>query len=345
MEKKLFGKSSRGENVYLYTLTNENNMKVELINYGARLVSVLVKGKDEKLYDVVLGYDNLRDYENDNYCFGATIGRNANRTKDAKFTLNGTTYHLSKNENNNNCHSGPSGYEHRVWDGEIIDDNAVRFSLISPAMDQGFPGEFKISVTYRLTSDNSIQIFFNGISTEDTVVNMTNHTYFNLSGHDSGAVLEQYLYINSDEYSPIENEESIPTGVRESVKDTPMDFRTFKKIGRDINLGFEQLMLAGDYNHSFHINKGKGELGLMAEAYSEKSGIRLRAFSDLPDMQFYAGFYINDCMGKKSYTYESRAGFCLEAQYTPNAMNADTGDKPIVRQNEEYFRRIYFQFL
>ncbi|MDD2981426.1 MAG: galactose mutarotase [Hespellia sp.] len=292
MRKKAFGCTKSGEKTYLYCLENHNHMSIGVTNYGAHLVFVKVPDKNGVQRDVVLGYDDVSGYEEDTYCLGATIGRNANRTKNARFTLNGQVYELDKSEASNNCHSGPNGYQFRIWNAKQLSDTEVQFSLISPHLDQGFPGKFLVSTTYTLTEENEIIIHYEGMSSEDTVVNLTHHSYFNLNGHDSGNILGQFLKIKAKEYSPIEDEQSIPTGERAAVTGTAMDFRSFKMIGCDIYSEEQQLKLAGDYNHSFWIDKPVNSLGLMAEAYSRESGICLRAKTDLPAVQLYTGLLL-----------------------------------------------------
>lgn len=343
IEIRKFGCLEDGRQAYLYLLKKQN-MEVGLTDYGARLVSVKLPGADGVVRDIVLGYDNVRGYEKDKYCLGATIGRNANRIENAQFVLNGIQYRLSRNENNNNSHSGPDGYQSRLWETTETGPSSVTFRLNSPHMDQGFPGAFTVYTTYTLTDDNGILIQYRGASTADTVVNMTHHSYFNLSGHDSGPILDQYLQINASEYSPIGDSQCIPTGKHEKVEGTPMDFRQLKRIGRDISMDFRQLLLAGDYNHSFLLDKEKNRLGHMAEAYSEESGIRLKAYTDLPAMQLYTGVYLDNVHGKEGCIYGSRSGFCLEAQYTPNAINEEKEEKPVLMAEEYYEKTILYRF-
>jgi Galactose mutarotase and related enzymes len=319
-------------------------MEIEVTNYGARLVSVRIPGKNGELLDVVLGYDSAEEYEKDPYCFGAIIGRHANRIKNAEFVLNGKTYYLSKNEYGNNIHSGPDGYQFRVWDIEQANNSCVCFSLVSSHLDQGFPGEFEVTVTYTLTENNEIMIHYEGMATADTIVNMTHHSYFNLNGHDSGHVLNQYLRIHAARYSPICDYQCIPTGEHAKVKKTPMDFLDFKTIGQDIEADFAQLKMAGDYNHNYILDKEKNTMGIMAEAYCKESGIYMSAKTDLPAVQLYTGVYIAETIGKCQRLYGNRSGFCLEAQYTPNAMNEEGEEKPILRGGEKYDKTVIYQF-
>lgn len=339
-----FGKLKSGHMAQLYVLRNSHGMEAAVTDYGARLVHVKLPVIQGEIIDVVLGYDSAGEYEKDPYLFGATVGRNANRIKDAEFILNGSKYYLAKNENENNNHSGPDGYQSRVWKTDDVEGASVRFSLISPHLDQGFPGRFDVSVTYTLTESNELVIHYEGLSTQDTVVNMTHHSYFNLEGHGAGDILGQSLRLDADRYSPISDSQCIPYGICEKVKGTPMDFLTFKKIGRDIHNDFPQLKMAGDYNHSFIINKKETAMNIFAEAYSEKTGIYMAAETDLPAVQFYAGRFIGDTLGKGGSQYRSRSGFCLEAQYTPNAINEQDEEKPILRAGERYDKTIIYRF-
>ena len=241
MKKQGFGTTKDGKEALLYTLSNKNGMEISVTDYGAHLVSVLVPDKDGKKRDVVLGFDSVTGYETDGSHFGATIGRNGNRIAGAAFELHGKTYQLAKNENNNNLHSGPDGYDYRLWNVEEADDSAVTFVLMSPDGDQGFPGNFEVSVTYTLTDENAVEIHYEGSCDQDTVVNMTNHSYFNLAGHDAGSIENQTLVLKAEQFSPVIDSASIPTGEHAPVQGTPMDFTEMKPIGRDIQEDYQAL--------------------------------------------------------------------------------------------------------
>ena len=243
MKKQGFGTTKDGKEASLYTLSNKNGMEISVTDYGAHLVSVLVPDKDGKKRDVVLGFDSVTGYETDGSHFGATIGRNGNRIAGAAFELHGKTYQMAKNENGNNLHSGPDGYDYRLWNVEEADDSAVTFVLMSPDGDQGFPGNFEVSVTYTLTDENAVEIHYEGSCDQDTVVNMTNHSYFNLAGHDAGSIENQTLILKAEQFSPVIDSASIPTGEHASVKGTPMDFTSEKAIGAEIEADFEQLII------------------------------------------------------------------------------------------------------
>ena len=303
IEISSFGKDLNGNTVRLFTISNSNGLTAKITNFGAILVSLLVPDKNGKIDDVVLGFDTLEKYFNNDICyFGSTVGRNSNRVKNASFVLNNTTYNLDKNEREkNDLHSGFKPYNNRLWDYSINEStNSVSFNLISPDMDQGFPGEFNISVTYSLDDDNNLKIEYNGISNKDTIANMTNHSYFNLSGHNSGTAMNQELYINADKYVEVDNE-LIPTGLLKDVSNTPMDFRTPTKIGLRINDSFKQFEYTGGYDHSFVINKSNPGIEKIAVLSDAQSGRTMEVYTDSVGVQFYAGNFIenNKIPGKK----------------------------------------------
>ena len=234
MKQRSFGTGKNGEAATLYTFENKNGMVMEVSDFGATLYSLIVPDKENNPCDVVLGYDNPDGYMGPSGTgFGATIGRNGNRIGKARFVLNGKTYELDKNNNGNNLHSGLDYYHHRMWAVKETTENSITFSLHSPDGDQGYPGTFDVDVTYTLTEDNALQIDYYGVPQADTIVNMTNHSYFNLNGHASGSIVEQEVWVDADAFTATDSE-LIPTGEIVPVEGTPMDFRTNKKIGRDI---------------------------------------------------------------------------------------------------------------
>ena len=343
-----FGKCSDGKVAKLFTLKNSNNMTATLTNFGAVLVSLLVPDKNGTLADVVLGFDTVDKYATNNICFfGSTVGRNSNRIKDAKFVLNGTTYNLDKNERNkNNLHSGFHPYNKRLWDYSVNDEsNSVTFSLVSPDGDQGFPGEFDVSVTYTLTSDNEIKIEYVGNCDQDTVANMTNHSYFNLAGHNTGTAMEQELYINSNQFIEVDNE-SIPTGKFINVENTPLDFRVSKKLSRDINADYEQLKNTSGFDHSFVINKSSDGIEKVATLSDTNSGRTMDVYTDCVAVQFYAGNFIekNTVPGKENCMYKNRSGICLETGFLPNSINESNFKSPVLKAGQEYRSTTIYKF-
>lgn len=350
MEILDFGKSQSGRSAHLFVLENQNGMKISVTEYGAHLVSVEIPQKNGVARDVVLGYDDVSGYESDECCLGATIGRNANRIEGAAFFLNGIRYHLEPNENGNNSHSGPNGYQYRFWEVADTGTDFVTFSLFSPDGDQGFPGELQVHVIYSLTKNNQVRIHLEGVGNQDTLVNLTNHSYFNLNGHDAGTILDHKLQLNADSYTPVEDETWIPTGEHALVDDTPMDFRKEKCIGADIESDFSQLNIVHDYNHNYilkksgHGNKNACEIEKLGEAYGNQSHIRMTAYTNLPAVQLYTAGYMERVSGKAGSVYGKQQGFCLEAQYTPNAVNLPKEEQPILKAGEKYDKTIIYEF-
>lgn len=344
MQKQEFGKNKDGRMSTLYTFTNASGASMSVCDFGALLVSVKVPDREGCLKDVVLGYDSVAEYQKNTCFFGAVIGRSGNRIANAKFTLNGKEYSLCANEGANNLHSNPDGYHDRFWEVQEVKDQAITFHLNSPDKDQGFPGNFDVCVTYTLTDDNTVEIHYQGTCDQETVANMTNHSYFNLGGHDSGSIEDQILWLNADAYTPVIDSASIPTGEIAPVKGTPMDFTKAKAIGQDIETDFEQLKFTGGYDHNFVLcEQGKG-IRTMAEAYCEKSGIAMQASTDCVGVQFYAGNFVTLQAGKGGAQYDKRSGFCLESQYYPNAVNMPEFPSPVLKAGEKYDTTTTYHF-
>ena len=281
MNKRAFGFNKKGEAATLYTFENKNGMVMEVTDFGATLFSLYIPTAEGKL-DVVLGYDDPAGYEGPSGTFfGATVGRNANRIGKASFVINGVTYQIDKNDNGkNNLHSGFDFQSFRVWNVKEIGDNTITFALHSPDGDQGYPGALDIAVTYTLTDDNSVKIDYYGVPQADTIVNYTNHSYFNLNGHASGAITKHTVWVDADHYTPADAE-SIPTGEIAPVEGTPMDFRTKKEVGRDIDADFEALNFGKGYDHNWCLNN-KGQFAKVAEMTGDVSGITMEVYTDLP---------------------------------------------------------------
>lgn len=322
-------------------IANSKGMRAEVCTLGATLVSLFFKDKNGVEKDLVLGYDNPADYLNHTTYFGATVGRNGNRIKNGKFTLNGTEYLLEKNDGENNLHSGSKGLCYKEWEVEKETENSVTLSSVSKDLEQGFPGTMTAKVTYATGEDNALSIDYEAVSDKDTVANFTNHSYFNLGGHDSGTMVNQKLKLYSSKFTPVDGT-LIPTGELRDVKGTPMDFTEFKAIGKEIDAEDEQLKFGGGYDHNFIVD-GKG-YRLMAEAVSEDTGIHMKAYTDAPAVQFYAGNFIKKQVGKGGCAYDDRHGFCLESQYCPDAVNNPAFESPILKAGETYRTRTVYQF-
>lgn len=340
-----FGKTSKEEEAYLYTLENSKGTIVKISDYGATVVSIILLDARGNRTDVVLGYDDVCTYENNHGCFGATIGRIANRTAGAQFMIERETYYLEVNNNNmNNLHSSENnGYHKRLWKVIEYSKNTINLQIISQDGDQGLPGTAVINVSYMLRDDNGLEIRYRVDTDKKTVVNMTNHTYFNLAGHNSGSIVDTVLELKAECFTPCD-EFQIPTGEIKPVEGTPMDFRLPTRIGHRINDEDEQLLIAGGYDHNFMLKQDKGVLELAAVAFCEYSGIKMEVYTDLPGIQLYTGNYIEDLVGKSSARYSQNHGFCLETQYFPNCVNESNFVSPYVQPEEPYVSMTIYKF-
>lgn len=343
--KESFGTTKDGKEVYAFVLENAKGMKARVINFGAILVNLYVPDAKGNIEDVVLGFDNLEGYYGNGSFFGATIGPNANRIGNAKFEINGKTYQVDVNDGPNNLHSHIElAYHKRVWDAAINNDNSVTFSLEAQDGDMGFPGNKKISVTYSLSDDNELKLAYHATSDVDTLINMTNHTYFNLSGHKAGKIEDHILTLHASNYTPVVPG-AIPTGEIASVAGTPMDFTTAKPVGQDINSDFEQLKLTFGYDHNWVIDNADGTLREIAVLEDPKSGRKMKTFTTLPGVQFYAGNCISKENGKDGAVYEPRTGMCLETQYYPDAINKPQFPSAVFGPDRVYDAVTVYQFV
>lgn len=343
--KSSFGKAKDGRELTLYTLTNHQGMSVQVTDLGATLVSVKVQDKNEKVLDVILGYDTAEGYYEHTCFFGAVIGRSGNRIDKGRFTINGKSYQLDINDNENNLHSGNNGFEKRLWETKQVGESSVCFAIQDKDGEQGYPGNFEASITYTLTEENELFLDYAGSCDQDTVANMTNHVYFNLAGHDSGNILDQELMMTAKAYTPVRDGQAIPTGEIAPVEGTPMDFTTAKPIGRDIDADFDQLKFVGGYDHNFVLKQDRGAVEKFAEAYCPATGICMEAFTDLPGVQFYAGNFITpDQTGKGGAIYGKRQGFCLESQYYPNSINQEGFASPLLKAGAAYRTTTCYKF-
>ncbi len=345
-EKKLFGTTEDGTEVYLYSLKNKNGMEAQVISYGAVLVRLFVPDRNGNTADVVLGYDELEGYYENAPGFGATIGPNANRIADASFTLDGITHHLDANNGPNNLHSHAQlGYHKRVWKAaESENESSILFSLKDQDGCMGFPGNKEISVCYTLTDENELKIHYHGESDQNTILNMTNHTYFNLAGHGAGEIGDHILTIHAGQYTPV-REGAIPTGEIAEVTDTPMDFRRPVRVGDRIDDDFEQLNLTRGYDHNWIPDGAAGEMRQIAVVEEHTSGRRLLVSSDLPGVQFYAGNFIENEKGKDGVIYQRRDGLCLETQYYPNTANEPRFPSAVFGPDRIYDTETIFRFV
>lgn len=337
-----FGVTLKGEEPKLYTLANKNGMEMAVTDYGAALVQVIVPDKDGHPCDVVLGYDEAAGYEEGDLFLGAVVGRNANRIGGASIEVDGKVYELAKNDNGNNLHSGPDFYNKRMWTVKEAEEDYVTFVLESADEDQGYPGAVHIEVTYTLTEDNAVKIAYCAVPDADTVINMTNHSYFNMDGHASGDVLAQEVWIDADAFTRADAE-SIPTGELTPVEGTPMDFRVKKALGKEIEADYEALNFGQGYDHNWALNNG-GAFAKVAEMSSEESGITMDVYTDLPGVQLYTGNFIIDAKGKGGAHYHKRQGACFETQFFPDAVHKEHFAGPICRKGEAYKTVTMYKF-
>lgn len=345
ISKREFGVTKDGRQVYLYTVSSDNGMEAAVTDYGAILVNLLVPDAQGIRKDLVLGYDNLADYEVNGCFFGSTIGRNANRIGGAAFRIDGEEYRLAANENGNNLHSEfDHGFHKVLWDAEMLEEEqAVRFSYVSPDGENGFPGTLKVSVTYTLLEDTGIQIAYEAVSDKKTLINLTNHSYFNLGGHDAGSILDEKMMIRADGYTEI-LPGAIPTGRILPVEGTPMDFRTAKRIGDRIDEDLEQLTLVQGYDHNWALNISGGKVEKIAEVEDGKAGRIMEVWTDLPGVQFYAGNCITPQTGKGGARYDKRCALCLETQYFPNSINIPDFKQPVFEAGQPYRTTTIYKF-
>ncbi len=345
--QKSFGKTSRGEEATLYTLANGNGMKVSFTNFGANIVSIIVPDSKGNVADVNLGFDNIAGYEENSPGFGSFIGRHANRIGDARFDLNGKIYELEKNDGANNLHSGFVGYNKFLYETEVYEDEeiaSVEFSRLSPHMEQGFPGNLDVTVTYSLTEANELVIEYLAVSDRDTIVNLTNHSYFNLAGHNSGTILDHKLWIKANQFTPT-TPVLIPTGEIRDVTGSPMDFRTLKRIGQEIDTDYEPLVVAGGYDHNYILDISGTEVEKVAELVDEKSGRKMEVFTDLPGMQFYTGNFLSPVKNSKSgAVYKKRDGVCFETQFFPNSCNIKSFPPCMLKAGKEFDSVTIYKF-
>jgi len=324
IEKQPFGQTDDMKWVDLYKLTNLNGMEVRITNYGATLVAVTVADRNGNLEDVILGYDSLADYINGSNYFGCIAGRYANRIAGGRFKLNETEYLLAQNDGENHLHGGIQGFGKTVWQArEMENDDSLGLELtyLSQDGEEGYPGNLSVTVVYTLTNGNELRIDYNAATDKPTVVNLTNHAYFNLAGAGSGNILDHELMINADRFTPVDSS-LIPTGELRSVKDTPLDFTRPMAIGARIDQDNEQLFIAKGYDHNWVLNKDTDGPCMAARAFERDSGRTLDVYTTQPGIQFYSGnFMENRIAGKAGQAYHHRGGFCLETQHFPDSPN------------------------
>lgn len=344
MTKTNFGKIKNGVEASLYEIGNSNGMKVALTDFGATVVSIWVKDKEGKMVDVVTGYDTAAEYENSTCYFGATVGRYANRISDAKVTIEGVEYQLETNDNENNLHSGSNGISEKVWEVKESKDNLITFTCVSKDLEQGFPGNATIDVTYEVTDDNALSISYKAVSDKTTTFNMTNHSYFNLGGHTSGSIYGHKLWIKASGYTPVIDSKAIPTGEVAPVAETPFDFTTPKTVGEEIDADDTQLSYGAGYDHNFAIDKETDGVEEVAWLTSPETGIKMQVYTDCVGIQLYTGNFIGGQVGKGGVKYAKRDALCLETQFFPNSINEPNFLTPITKAGEEFNSKTIYKF-
>ena len=341
--KSDFVSEVEGKPTALYVLKNKNGAEACITYYGGRLVSVMVPDKNGKMTDVVLGYENVDQYVKSDGNYGALIGRYGNRINQAKFSLDDTEYTLPANDGMHCLHGGPLGYHTRMWDAKQLNDQTLELTYLSKDGEAGFPGNLDIKVTYTLTDDNAVGIKYEATTDKKTVVNLTNHSYFNLSGVPGSDVLDQEIMINADNYTPVD-ETLIPTGIS-TVAETPLDLRTPVAIGRHINEPFDQLQKGRGYDHNWVLNSNGDKNVLAAKAYSPTSGIALEVYTNEPGIQFYTGNFMDGKdTGKHGVLYPHRGAFCLETQHYPDSPNHPDFPSVVLNPGEKYVSECIYKF-
>ena len=335
--KKSFGILPDGREATVYTISC-GNFSAEVTDYGAALVRLWVPDREGKLADVVLGYDDCNGYRTGNAFLGATVGRNANRIKGAAFLMDDVKVRLAPNEEENNLHSGPDVFHTRLWKAERVSDKSVTFYLLSPQGDQGFPGKADIRVTYAVEAPMTLKVTYDAVADRDTVFNMTNHSYFNLAGHDrTDKAMEQELILPARIFNP-DDVENIPTGELRPVSGTPMDFRKPKAIGRDIEAAYEPLHFQAGYDHNFEVFTNP-----CAILTDRESGRSMAISSDCPGIQFYAGNFLEED-GKDGVHYGFRSGVALETQFWPDAVHHPEWKQHFVKTGNKYHSETVYRF-
>lgn len=316
--KSYFGDTADGKKIDAFLIENKNNMKIQVITLGATLQSITVTEKSGKEIDLLLGFDDVKGFEERHDFQGMTVGPVANRISAGGLTIDGEKVPVVTTNGDVTLHSN-GDFSNAVWNAIIADSDSVEFTYLSPDGKEGFPGNKNVTVKYTLTDDNEIIIDYNAVSDKKTAFNITNHAYFNLKGYDCGDILDHTLYLNADAFTPM-SDELIPSGEIRDVTGTPFDFREPKEIGRDIGADDEQLKAGNGYDHNFALNGYNGDVRLVATA-TAPNGVKLDCLTDLPGVQLYVGNFLNGKEGKNGVPMNFRSGFCLETQYFPNATN------------------------
>lgn len=345
--KSDFGRTADGEAVAKYTLENKDGIQVDIITYGGRITSLRTPDSSGKLANVVLGFNDIQQYEQDNPFFGALIGRYGNRIAKGKFSLDGTEYTLAQNNGENSLHGGVKGFDKRVWNAtteESDDSIKLKLNYLSADMEEGFPGNLNTTVTYTLNKDNSLDVLYEATTDKTTVVNLTQHAYFNLSGDFSTTILDHVVQINADKFIPVDGG-LIPTGELRPVEGTPFDFREPQLVGKEIDANNEQIQLGGGYDHCWVLNDQNAGYRSVASAYHPATGRNLEVLTDEPGIQFYTGNFLDGTLpAPNGGTYAKRSGLCLETQHYPDSPNQPEFPSVTLTPGETYTTKTTFKF-
>ena len=349
IEKKAFGILSDGRKVSAYTLRNENGMKVKIIDFGGAIVQIKVPDKDGNRVDVICGYDQLDSYVNGDGYQGALIGRFGNRIGKGKFTLDGKAYKVSINDNSNSLHGGICGFNAKIWAAEMVDGDEpeLKLSLTSPDGEEGYPGKMDVKVTYKLTANNALEIRYSAITDKPTIINLTNHAYFNLGGYDSGTILDHKLWLDAESYLPT-SDDLIPTGEIRPVDGTPFDFRNETVIRNNFDMNNEDIKIAGGFDHCFNFAGGETEEPVLRGVLTcEKAGRQMKMYTNQPCVQFYSGNFMNNekYPFKNNYAQGLQNAMCLETQKMPDAINHDNFTDCVLRPGEVYNHVTIYEFI
>jgi aldose 1-epimerase len=335
---KPFGKTEEGQTVEKYTLRNAGGVEVDVMTWGATVTRISVPDRQGKMADITLGFDTIDPYLKPHPFFGSIVGRYGNRIAKGRFTLNGVEYKLAINNEPNHLHGGTRGFDRRLWKGQAttVDGNpAVKLTYVSPDGEEGYPGTLTATVTYSLTPKNALRIEYHATTDKDTVVNLTNHAYFNLAGHGTGDILGHVLMIDADRFTPVDKG-LIPTGELRPVDGTPFDFRKPTAIGARINAEDEQIRFGGGYDHNWVLNGEMGKMQRVVRLTEPTSGRALEVFTTEPGIQFYSGNFLKDVKGKEGKVYKYRGGLCLETQHFPDSPNKPSFPSTTLKPGQVY---------
>ncbi|APQ18138.1 galactose mutarotase [Maribacter hydrothermalis] len=345
--KNSYGTTTNSENVDKFILSNKGGVEVEIITYGGRITSLKTVDNKGNLENVVLGFEDLEQYEKPNPYFGALVGRYGNRIANGKFILNNTEYTLAKNNGENSLHGGLKGFDKVVWKVEDVKDGdkgVLKLSYVSKDMEEGFPGSLTTFVTYTLNADNSLDVLYEATTDKTTIVNLTQHTYFNLSGNFSESIVDHEVEIYADKFVPVDDD-LIPLGNLASVDGTPFDFRTSKLVSRDINSKNEQIVIGGGYDHCWVLNNPEVGYRSVAKVYHSKSGRAMEVLTNEPGVQFYTGNFLDGTLpSPNGGTFDKRSGFCLETQHYPDTPNQPNFPTVTLVPGETYSSKTTFKF-